>query len=72
MSKRSASSTSLVCNAGMNVRNRSLEVLDPADWDKMIATNFTGAFNLTHAVLPAMRERGKRADDSDLFGLRQA
>ncbi len=47
----------LVCNAGMNVRNRRLDVLDPADWDKMIATNLTGAFNLTHFVLPSMRTR---------------
>lgn len=47
----------LVCNAGMNVRNRALEVLDPADWDKMIATNLTGAYNLIHFVLPSMRER---------------
>ncbi len=48
----------LVCNAGMNVRDRSLEKLDPADWDRMIGTNLTGAFNLVHAFLPAMRERG--------------
>ena len=47
----------LVCNAGMNVRNRRLDVLDPADWDRMIATNLTGAFNLVHHVLPSMRER---------------
>ena len=47
----------LVCNAGTNVRNRSLEALDPADWDRMIATNLTGAYNLVHAVLPAMRAR---------------
>ena len=48
----------LVCNAGTNVRNRSLEALEPADWDKMIATNLTGAFNLVHFVLPSMRTRG--------------
>ena len=48
----------LVCNAGTNVRKRSLETLDPADWDKMIATNLTGAFNLVHYVLPSMRARG--------------
>ncbi|MFO0910571.1 MAG: SDR family NAD(P)-dependent oxidoreductase [Isosphaeraceae bacterium] len=48
----------LVCNAGTNVRNRSLEQLDPADWDRMIATNLTGAFNLVHYVLPGMRQRG--------------
>lgn len=47
----------LVCNAGINVPNRSLQSLDPADWDRMIATNLTGAYNLVHAVLPAMRER---------------
>lgn len=48
----------LVCNAGTNVRNRSLETLTPDDWDKMIATNLTGAFNLVHNVLPSMRARG--------------
>ena len=48
----------LVCNAGTNVRNRSLEVLTPEDWDLMIATNLTGAFNLVHHVLPSMRARG--------------
>jgi NAD(P)-dependent dehydrogenase (short-subunit alcohol dehydrogenase family) len=48
----------LVCNAGTNVRNRSLETLEPADWDRMIATNLTGSFNLVHSVLPSMRARG--------------
>src|SRR6202042_3614818 len=47
----------LVCNAGTNVRNRSLETLDPADWDRMIATNLTGTFNVVHHVLPSMRRR---------------
>ena len=47
----------LVCNAGINVNPRSLEKLDPADWDRMIATNLTGAFNLVHFVLPSMRQR---------------
>jgi NADP-dependent 3-hydroxy acid dehydrogenase YdfG len=46
----------LVCNAGINVNPRSLEALDPADWDRMIATNLTGAYNLAHFVLPGMRE----------------
>jgi NADP-dependent 3-hydroxy acid dehydrogenase YdfG len=45
----------LICNAGTNVRQRSLERLDPVDWDRMIATNLTGAYNLVHAFLPAMR-----------------
>jgi NADP-dependent 3-hydroxy acid dehydrogenase YdfG len=47
----------LVCNAGTNVRNRSLESLDPLDWDRMIATNLTGSYNLIHHVLPSMRHR---------------
>ncbi len=47
----------LVCNAGTNVKNRSLESLDPADWDRMIAINLTGAFNLVHAILPSMRQK---------------
>jgi NADP-dependent 3-hydroxy acid dehydrogenase YdfG len=48
----------LVCNAGVNVPKRRLEVLDPADWDRMVATNLTGAFNLVREVLPAMRRQG--------------
>jgi NADP-dependent 3-hydroxy acid dehydrogenase YdfG len=47
----------LVCNAGTNVRRRSLETLSPEDWDLMIATNLTGAFNLVYAALPSMRAR---------------
>jgi NADP-dependent 3-hydroxy acid dehydrogenase YdfG len=47
----------LVCNAGINVARRRLEELDPADWDRMIATNLTGAYNLVHFVLPTMRAR---------------
>jgi NADP-dependent 3-hydroxy acid dehydrogenase YdfG len=45
----------LVCNAGTNVKNRSLESLDPVDWDRMIATNLTWSFNLVHEILPSMR-----------------
>jgi NADP-dependent 3-hydroxy acid dehydrogenase YdfG len=47
----------LICNAGTNVKNRSLESLDPTDWDRMIATNLTGSYNLVHSVLPSMRQR---------------
>ncbi len=47
----------LVCNAGTNVKNRSLESLDPTDWDRMIATNLTGSYNLVHSVLPSMRQK---------------
>ena len=48
----------LVCNAGTNVRDRSLAKLSLDDWDRLIATKLTGAFHLVHAFLPAMRERG--------------
>ena len=47
----------LVCNAGTNVRDRALAKLSIADWDRMIATNLSGAFHLVRAFLPAMRER---------------
>lgn len=46
----------LVSNAGVNVQQRSLQELDPADWDKMLAINLTGSFNLAHFVLPGMRQ----------------
>jgi NADP-dependent 3-hydroxy acid dehydrogenase YdfG len=47
----------LVCNAGTNVRNRSLEALSPEDWQRMIDVNLTGPFNLVHHILPSMRQR---------------
>src|SRR5437763_304146 len=40
-------------------RGGGREVLGPADWDRMIATNLTGAYNLVHFVLPTMRARGR-------------
>ncbi len=43
--------------AGVNIAQRRMEVLDPADFDKLIAVNCTGFFNVMHAVLPSMRER---------------
>lgn len=48
----------LVCNAGTNTRERGLDVLAPAEWDRLIATNLTGAYNLVQALLPSMRARG--------------
>jgi NADP-dependent 3-hydroxy acid dehydrogenase YdfG len=44
--------------AGTNLPKRALSVLDPTDWDMMVATNLTAAYNLTHALLPAMRANG--------------
>ena len=47
----------LVNSAGINVADRSLERLDPQDWDRLIAVNATGAYNCVWAVLPQMRSR---------------
>ncbi|MGA3160346.1 MAG: SDR family NAD(P)-dependent oxidoreductase [Terracidiphilus sp.] len=62
----------LVCAAGLNVRQRSLRSLDPADWDRVIAANLTTAFNAIHFVLPSMRTRGSGliVQLSSLAGLR--
>ena len=48
----------LVNAAGINVIKRSVAEIDPADWDRMMAINATGAFNCIHAALPGMRRRG--------------
>jgi NADP-dependent 3-hydroxy acid dehydrogenase YdfG len=34
-----------------------MNALDPADWDKLMHVNATGAFNALHYALPQMRER---------------
>lgn len=48
--------TILVNSAGVNVARRSMADLDPADWDRMMAINATGAYNCIRAVLPDMRQ----------------
>ena len=48
----------LVYAAGTNIPGRGLEVLTPGTWDMMMATNLSGAFHSTRAVLPVMRSRG--------------
>ena len=47
----------LVNNAGLNIRGRKLALLTGEDWDQVVLTNLTGAFNMIHAVLPAMRRQ---------------
>lgn len=47
----------LVNSAGVNVVNRTMSALDPADWDKLLRINATGAYNTMHYALPQMRER---------------
>lgn len=47
----------LVYATGTNIPNRGLEVLSAETWDTMMATNLTGAFYCTKAVLPVMRQQ---------------
>lgn len=47
----------LVNGAGINVANRMMANVDPADFDRIMAANTTGTFNCIHAALPKMRER---------------
>lgn len=48
----------LVYVTGTNIKDRSLKRLNTAIWDMMINVNLNGAYYITHAVLPAMRQRG--------------
>jgi NAD(P)-dependent dehydrogenase (short-subunit alcohol dehydrogenase family) len=48
----------LVYSAGINIPNRTFADLDGESWDRVVQVNLTGAFNVLHAVLPIMRERG--------------
>jgi len=45
----------LLYAAGTNTPTRAMERLDPGVWNSMIETNLSGAFYITHAVLPFMR-----------------
>lgn len=48
----------LVNAAGTNTPRRSLEVLDPAEYRRLIDTNLNGAYWCVQAFLPSMRARG--------------
>jgi serine 3-dehydrogenase (NADP+) len=48
----------LVYATGTNVPDRSMKRLNPHIWDMMLGVNLNGAYYITHAVLPPMRERG--------------
>ena len=48
----------LVYATGTNIRERALKRLNTGLWDMMIGVNLNGAYYITHALLPAMRERG--------------
>ena len=42
--------------AGVNIKRRRFEETAPDDWDRVLATNLTGAFNVVRAFLPALRD----------------
>jgi NADP-dependent 3-hydroxy acid dehydrogenase YdfG len=47
----------VVFATGTNVPDRSLKRLNTGIWDMMVGVNLNGAYYVTQAVLPAMRER---------------
>ena len=62
----------LVNNAGINTNPRAVGEVDPEDWDRTIAINLTGVYNMIRAVLPGMREQrdGVVITVSSIAGLR--
>lgn len=48
----------LVYASGTNIPERTMAKLTPETWDEMIAVNLTGAFDVTRAFLPSIRESG--------------
>jgi len=49
----------LVNNAGINTARRGLRDISDEDWDRVVATNLTGAFNVFRAVRPHMEKEGE-------------
>jgi NAD(P)-dependent dehydrogenase (short-subunit alcohol dehydrogenase family) len=62
----------LVNSAGINVGNRMMANIDPADFDRVMDINTTGTFNCIHAAVPIMREKrsGLIVNIVSLAGLR--
>ena len=48
----------LVYATGANLPQRSVSQLTPDNWNRLLATNLTGAFHCTQAVLPTLRIQG--------------
>jgi NAD(P)-dependent dehydrogenase (short-subunit alcohol dehydrogenase family) len=64
----------LVNSAGTNIRRRSMAELDPADWDKVLSINASGAYYCIRAALPVMRARhdGLIVNISSIAGIRSS
>jgi NADP-dependent 3-hydroxy acid dehydrogenase YdfG len=44
--------------AGLNTQHRRISDLSQGEWDRVLGTNLTGAFNTTQAALPQLRAQG--------------
>lgn len=62
----------LVNCAGMNTVKRSIADISPADWERVMTVNATGAFHCIQCVLPQMRAQksGTIVNVSSVAGLR--
>mgnify|MGYP001245106552 CR=1 FL=1 len=49
----------LINAAGINVSKRSMQELDPEDWDQLININLTGSYNVLRSGLELMRAKKK-------------
>ncbi len=61
----------LINNAGI-ARDRALWRMEDEEWDDVIRTNLTGAFNMIRAIAPVMREQqyGKIVNVTSVHGMR--
>lgn len=51
----------LVNNAGMAGPTGQLDEIDPGEWDRTVAVNLTGTFNVTRAAIPWLKQHGAGA-----------
>lgn len=58
LAKRAGAIDILVYAAGTNTPDRAMKRLSTQIWDMMLSVNLNGAYYITRAVLPAMREAG--------------
>ena len=48
----------MIYATGTNTPDRAMRRLRPEIWDELVSTNLNGAYYITHALLPAMRQAG--------------
>jgi len=58
LAQRAGAIDILVYAAGTNTPDRAMKRLNPDIWDMMLSVNLNGAYYITRAVLPRMREAG--------------